>query len=124
MPQIRCMGTVDEATFVGLHSLERLQAVSRSQIFSINCSLDAAGRSGLLFAVGASIPPTTGFEASPLPPLSEADEYRIFCRFALIESCCLLAASYRLGLRAIVTGWPSRCSAFRPWSASLAAPTA
>ena len=40
------------------------------------------------------------------------------------ESSVLLAAPNRSGLRPSFPAWPIRCSAFRPWSASIASPTA
>jgi hypothetical protein len=47
-----------------------------------------------------------------------------FLPLSIHESSVLLAAPNRSGLRSSFPARPIRCSAFRPWSASIALPTA
>ena len=71
---------------------------SRSQTSSISCS-SIAGRSVLRFAVDDSDPLLADLGASLLFSSLKASRSWLFCRWSLIESRRLLAASFRLGLR-------------------------
>jgi hypothetical protein len=55
---------------------------------------------------------------------SKASEYWVFLPLTTHELPVLLATPNRSGLRPSFPARPIRCSAFRPWSASLALPTA
>ena len=104
------------------NSFPRSSRFPRSQISSISCSAQA-GLSGSDFATGGSIPWRPRPGASPRPSGSQGQRELDFLPRSAHESPVLLALS-SFGPSVIVSARPICCSAFRPWSASLALPTA
>ena len=104
------------------HALSRF---SRSHTSSISCSAEA-GLSGAGFATSGSAPWDCGVQGFT-PTFRRQGQCNCLPSFlprSTHELPVLLAAPNRSGLRPSFPARPICCSAFRPWSASLASPTA